>query len=33
MNNKQELVWFHGFEFAPTSINQEDVVTASGTIP
>ncbi len=32
-NNKQQVVWFYGFEFAPTLINQEDVVTASGTIP
>jgi len=32
-NNKQSVVWFYGFEFVPTLINQEDVVTASGTIP
>lgn len=32
-NNKQTVVWFYGFEFVPTSINQEDVVTASGLIP
>ncbi len=32
-NNKQTVVWFYGFEFTPTPINQEDVVTASGTIP
>lgn len=32
-NNKQNVVWFYGFEFVPTSINQEDVVTASGAIP
>src|SRR5258708_13685592 len=32
-NNKQSVVWFYGFQFVPTSINQEDVVTASGTIP
>jgi hypothetical protein len=32
-NNKQTVVWFYGFEFVPTSINQEDVVTASGTLP
>jgi hypothetical protein len=32
-NNKQNVVWFYGFEFVPTSINQEDVVTASGQIP
>ncbi len=29
-NNKQNVVWFYGLEFVPTSINQEDVVTASG---
>lgn len=29
-NNKQVVVWFYGFEFVPTLINQEDVVTASG---
>ncbi len=32
-NNKQDVVWFYGFEFVPTAINQEDVVTASGSIP
>ena len=32
-NNKQTVVWFYGFEFVPTLINQEDVVTASGFIP
>ena len=32
-NNKQKVVWFYGIEFVPTSINQEDVVTASGVIP
>jgi len=32
-NNKQDVVWFYGYQFVPTSINQEDVVTASGTIP
>ena len=29
-NNKQSVVWFYGFEFVPTPINQEDVATASG---
>lgn len=30
-NNKQTVVWWYGFEFAPgATINQEDVVTASG---
>lgn len=32
-NNKQTVVWFYGFQFVPTLINQEDVVTASGSIP
>lgn len=32
-NNKQDVVWFYGFQFDPTPINQEDVVTASGMIP
>ena len=31
-NQKQTVVWFYGLEFTPTPINQEDVVTASGTI-
>ena len=30
-NNKQTVVWFYGIEFIPTFINQEDVVTASGS--
>ncbi len=30
-NNKQSVVWFYGFEFTPTPINQQDVVTASGS--
>jgi hypothetical protein len=30
-NNKQTVTWFCGFEFTPTVINQEDVVTASGS--
>jgi hypothetical protein len=29
-NNKQTVEWFYGLQFVPTSINQEDVVTASG---
>ncbi len=32
-NNKQQVVWFYGLQFTPTLINQEDVVTAHGTIP
>jgi BNR repeat-like domain len=30
-NNKQSVVWFYGFQFVPTPINQEDVVTGSGS--
>ena len=30
-NNKQNVVWFYGYQFVPTSINQEDVVTAAGS--
>jgi hypothetical protein len=30
-NNRQTVVWFYGFEFTPTPINQEDVATASGS--
>jgi hypothetical protein len=29
-NNRQNVVWFYGFQFVPTSINQEDVATAKG---
>jgi hypothetical protein len=29
-NNRQTVVWFYGFEFTPTPINQEEIVTASG---
>jgi hypothetical protein len=32
-NNKQTVTWFYGFQFTPTLINQEDVVTASGSLP
>ena len=32
-NNKQVVVWFYGYQFVPTVLNQEDVVTASGAIP
>jgi hypothetical protein len=30
-NNKQDVTWFYGLQFVPTTINQEDVVTASGS--
>jgi len=29
-NNRQTVVWFYGFEFKPTLINQEEIVTATG---
>jgi hypothetical protein len=29
-NNKQTVTWWYGFQFVPTVINQEDVVTQSG---
>jgi len=29
-NNVQEVRWWYGFEFVPTKIHQQDVVTASG---
>jgi hypothetical protein len=29
-NNKQTVVWFYGYQFVPTVINQQDVVTAAG---
>jgi len=32
-NNKQTVVWFYGLEFVLTVLNQEDVATASGSIP
>lgn len=30
-NNRQTVTWFYGFQFVPTPINQEDIVTASGS--
>jgi hypothetical protein len=30
-NNRQTVVWFYSFEFTPTPINQEDIVTATGS--
>jgi hypothetical protein len=29
-NNVQSVVWWYGFEFVPTAIHQQDVVTGSG---
>ena len=30
-NDLQSVVWFYGFEFVPTAIHQEDIVTVSGS--
>ncbi len=30
-NNVQDVTWFYGYEFVPTPIHQQDVVTASGS--
>jgi hypothetical protein len=30
-NNVQSVVWFYGFEFAPTAIHQQDIATAAGS--
>jgi hypothetical protein len=30
-NNVQTVVWFYGFEFVPTPIHQEEIVTATGS--
>lgn len=30
-NNRQTVVWFYGFEFTPTPINQEDIATFAGS--
>ncbi len=30
-NNKQTVVWWYGFQFVPTSVNQQDIATASGS--
>jgi hypothetical protein len=30
-NNKQDVVWWYGYEFVPTTINQEDIVTGTGS--
>jgi hypothetical protein len=29
-NNVQNVVWWYGFEFVPTAIHQQDVVTRRG---
>jgi hypothetical protein len=31
-NNVQTVVWWYGFQFAPTAVHQQDVATASGKI-
>jgi hypothetical protein len=30
-NNAQTVVWWYGFQFTPTSVHQQDVVTAAGS--
>jgi hypothetical protein len=30
-NNKQTVTWWYGYQFVPTTINQEDVVTNAGS--
>lgn len=30
-NNVQTVVWWYGFQFVPTLVHQQDIVTASGT--
>ncbi len=30
-NNRQSVTWWFGFEFVPTTISQQDIVTASGS--
>ena len=30
-NNKQDVVWWYGFEFVPTTVNQQDIAMASGS--
>ena len=30
-NNQQTVVWWYGFRFTPTSIHQQDIVTATGS--
>lgn len=30
-NNVQTVTWWYGFQFVPTAVHQQDVVTASGT--
>jgi len=29
-NNRQSVTWWFGFEFVPTTVNQQDIVIASG---
>ncbi len=31
-NNVQTVVWWYGFQFVPTSIHQQDIVTGTGTL-
>ena len=29
-NNVQTVVWWYGFQFVPTPVNQQDIATATG---
>src|SRR2546422_720426 len=31
-NQQQSVTWWFGFEFVPTTVNQQDIVTAAGTL-
>src|SRR5437870_5363795 len=31
-NQRQSVTWWFGFEFVPTTVHQQDIVTASGTL-
>ena len=31
-NQRQSVTWWYGFEFVPTTVHQQDIVTASGTL-
>jgi len=31
-NQQQSVTWWYGFEFVPTTVHQQDIVTASGTL-
>jgi len=31
-NQEQSVTWWYGFEFVPTTVHQQDIVTAAGTL-